>query len=302
MFLRRPRVSVGVTLVWPTVAVLGFLAMTGLIVALGASSTARYEFERNRVPQQQRSAADRGAGTHPGGSRRAGEVSTPGGAAESESRLRPEAGGVAVRPAVTPAAVGPSATGWWLVGEPEDGTSLRAVAGPFHERVDADWAALAGGLRAVAVYGALRPDGALVPRTSPEERAWLSELGEQLDRLAEDWDELLSDTDELTTLVVEVAAAIVEAGLPLHDCAQRGPGGDSPAGGVCLTPDPGSRGILVSWCPHDRMSVDQARGPAADAAVQQLLNAAVADVLAQLGFEVQPLASTGCHLVTTVRR
>src|SRR3954454_11553907 len=296
--MSRPRyeesgVIVGGTLLWPMVTVLGFLALTGVVVALGASATARYEFERNGAREPKRAAVPAGSSAHPAGSR------TPARQAEATEGAGV---GVAVRPVVTPVVEHAAGTGWWLVGESEDGDRLFAVAGPFRERVDADWAALANGLRACPLYGAIRADGALVPRTSPEERAWLSELGEQLDRLAEDWDELLSDTDELTTLVVEVAAAIVEAGLPLHDSAQRGPGGDSPAGGVCLTPDPGSRGILVSWCPHDRMSVDQARGPAADAAVQQLLNAAVADVLAQLGFEVEPLASTGCHLVTTARR
>src|SRR3954467_9323774 len=273
---------------WPLVAAFGFLGLTGVVVALGATATARYEFERNGAREPQRRASStRTSSAPPAGSRRA----------EAETQPQPQAVGVAVRP-VPPAHGGAPVTGWWLVGE----SSPQAVAGPFPDRMDADWAALTADEPATAVYGVRAPDGAVARRPSPEERVWLSELGEQLDRLAEDWDELLSDTDELTTLVVEVAAAIVEAGLPLHDCAQRGPGGDSPAGGVCLTPDPGSRGILVSWCPHDRMSVDQARGPAADAAVQQLLNAAVADVLAQLGFEVQPLASTGCHLVTAVRR
>jgi hypothetical protein len=56
--------------------------------------------------------------------------------------------------------------------------------------------------------------------------------------------------------VVEVAATLLDAGLALHDC--DGPG---PAGGVCLTPEPGSGGILVSWRPHDRMSVQRARAP-----------------------------------------
>ena len=48
-------------------------------------------------------------------------------------------------------------------------------------------------------------DGTVVRRQLPSERAWLADLGEQLDRLGDDWDELVSDDDALTTLVVEVA-------------------------------------------------------------------------------------------------
>ena len=47
--------TMGATLGWPTATVLlGFLVMTALVVILGTSSTARYEFERNgaRTPQQ----------------------------------------------------------------------------------------------------------------------------------------------------------------------------------------------------------------------------------------------------------
>jgi hypothetical protein len=112
------------------------------------------------------------------------------------------------------------------------------------------------------------------------------ELGDQLDRLPEDWDPLLDDTDALTTLVVEVAAALAEAGLPLHDC--RGNRGAS-SGGVCLTPAPDGSGILVSWRQHDRMSLHQVRGAAADAAVQELMNGAIAGVLATFGYPVEPL-------------
>ena len=121
-------------------------------------------------------------------------------------------------------------------------TTAQALAGPFADRIDADWAALADGLPAVSVYGARSADGHVAARPSPEERAWLAELGDQLDRLPTEWDELLSDTDPLTTLVVEVAAALVEAGLPLHDAPE-----DSPAGGVCLMPELAARGVVVSW-------------------------------------------------------
>ena len=39
--------TMGATLGWSIMTALGFLVMTGLVVALATSSTARYEFERN---------------------------------------------------------------------------------------------------------------------------------------------------------------------------------------------------------------------------------------------------------------
>jgi hypothetical protein len=289
-------VSVGVAVMWPAVAALGFLALICVVIALGASSTARYEFERNRVPQQQRSAA-RGASAHPAGSRAA-----TGRAEAAGAEPRREAVGVAVRPVAPPAVDTPPAIGWWLVQDGEDGSGPEVVAGPFADRLDADWAALASGLQACAAYGALRTDGGLALRPAPEELAWLGDLGEQLDRLDEDWDGLLTDTDPLTTLVVEVAAALVEAGLPLHDCAQRIPAAGGTAGGVCLTPELARGGVLVGWHSHDRMSLQHVRGAYADAAVQLAMNAAVAEVLMQLGFAVEAFGSAGCSLVTALRR
>jgi hypothetical protein len=291
---------------WPAVSALGFVVLGVLVIALGASSTARYEFERNRVQSaRQESVVGAGAGDVPAGGGATGRpvgdhtlVTAGGGTATQELRSEPVAAvGVANHPAgrrvVDPGAV----PAWWLVdelGEQPD----EIVAGPFPDRIEADWAALSSGLSGTArvVYAAERADGGgLVRRQLPQERAWLSELSEQLDRLAEDWDELLSDEDELTTLVVEVAAALVEAGLSLHDCA-----GDDPAGGVCLTPEAGHRGIVVSWHRHDRMSLQQARGAAMDAAVQRTMNAAIAELLACSGFRIEPFGSTGCSLVTVV--
>jgi hypothetical protein len=274
-------VTMGATMGWPAMAVLGFLVLTGVVVVLGTSSTARYEFERNGAREQQRSAA-RSFGTHPAGSRSA---SRPAGAVDALAR--PRTVDLAVRPAPAPATRG---GGWWLVDD-----SAQVLAGPFADRIDADWAALADGLPAVSVFGARRADGGVAPRPSPEERAWLGELGNQLDRLPRDWDELLSDTDPLTTLVVEIAAALVEAGLPLHDPAE-----DHPAGGVCLMPELAHGGVVVSWRAHDRMSLHHLRGAAADATVQQSMNAAIADVLGNLAFVVEPFGGTGSSLVTAL--
>jgi hypothetical protein len=191
------------------------------------------------------------------------------------------------------------AVGWWVTGD-----AGQVGAGPFADRVEAEWAALAGGAdsgpAAAVVYGVRRADGSFARRSSPQELAWLTELGAQLDRLGEDWDPLLSDSDALTTLVVEVAAALVEAGLPLHDASPEA--GAVPTGGVCLTPDPTATGVLVSWRQHDRMSVQQVRGAEADAAVQATMNAAVACVLADLDFDVEQFGDTGVCIVTAAGR
>jgi hypothetical protein len=207
---------------------------------------------------------------------------------------------VATHPAGRRLVEGESATGWWLVEEPaDDGSAARLLAGPFADRLDADWAALSAGLdgaRARAVYGARTVAGALLPQPVPQEGAWMLELGQQLTRLTEDWFDLVSDTDPLTTLVVEVAEALIEAGLPLHDCAGAGV-----VGGVCLTPHPPSGGILVSWHGHDRMTLQQLHGAEADAALRQTMSAAVADVLVLRGFDVASVPWSDGHLVTGER-
>jgi hypothetical protein len=245
-------------LLWPTVTLLGFVALATLVIALGTSSTARYERERAAVRRQQES----GTGGPP--------------------RTTHPAGRVARIPA--PA--------WWLVDE--SGTTV--VAGPFADAIEADWVALAGQLPdpVRAAYGVPGPDGCLVPRQLPQEREWLAHLSSQLDLLGEAWDGVSSDGDALTTLLVEVTAALVEAGLPLHDRS-------SSSGGVCLEPAPDGGGVLVSWRQHDRMSVEQVRGAAVDAAVQRTMTAAVADVLTQMAFEVSQFGATGCLLVTAQR-
>ena len=295
-------------LLWPTVSALGFLLMVGLVVALGLHSTARYEGERNRVQGRPRqvpahvdvpgtTAEGACAPLAPTGPAVRGQEG-PGQAAAGRA-LEPQeaAGRVATLPQARPA--GPSGddgstSAWWLVTEEDH----QVVAGPFADRVEADWALLAGpaGAPAHALYGVRRSDGGVVGRQTPEDLAWLTELGDQLDRLPQDWDEWLTDDDATATLVVEVAAALVESGFPLHDCA-----GDDAAGGACLTPEPGCAGVLVSWHQHDRMSRDQVRGAGTVTAVQRAMNAAVAACLEQLGFLVAPVGSSGCSLVIDAR-
>jgi hypothetical protein len=289
-----------VILVWPLVAAVGFVVLAALVVALATSSTARYEFERNQVQgQRQPSAVRTPVGAVAMSAASGSDPATPAAAPETLAE-QPSAVAVAAHPAGKRSAERGTPPAWWLVELIEDGAVERAVDGPFHDRIEADWAVLADGAGTTrrAVYGALRLDGGVVRRQSPQELAWLAELGEQLDRLPEDWDEGLTDEDDdaLVTLVVEVAAALVEAGLSVHDCA-----GDGPAGGVCLTPEPGRDGVLVSWHQHDRMSREQVRGAETDAAVQRTMNAAVADCLRQMGFEVEPFGSSGCSLVTAAQ-
>lgn len=274
--------TMGPTLGWPAMAVLGFVVLNAVVVLLGASSTARYEFERNGVRERQRTGAHT-IGAHPAGTR---SESRP--AAAPEVQPRPQAVDVAVLP--VPGAAS-SAPAWWLVDD-----SGRTVAGPFDDQLDADWRALAQELPAVSVHGVAAADGRVAPRPAPQERAFFRELGDQLERLPRDWDDVLSDTDPLTTLVVEIAAALFEAGLPLHDDSQ-----ENLAGGVCLVPEFDTGGVLVSWRAHDRMSVHDLRGPAATDTVSQSMNVAVADILWNLGFAVETVGATGSSLVTALR-
>src|SRR4051794_35637910 len=69
--LEEIRVSVGVALMWPLVAVFGFPGLPGVVVARGGTATARYEFGRKgaRDPQGGRSPAGAGSAP-PAGSRR----------------------------------------------------------------------------------------------------------------------------------------------------------------------------------------------------------------------------------------
>jgi hypothetical protein len=285
-------------LIWPVVAVLGFVVLATVVVALAASSTAQYEFERNRVRQQATVPVpvdeNRVAAVRPAEDQllAVGAV-----AAQSESGVEHAATlGGGGHPAGTRVVERGATPAWWLV-EACGQLGEQVVAGPFSDRLEADWAALAEGAERRPVFGAVRADGGMTRAQSAEERAWLGELGDQLDRLPEDWDEGLSDDDDaLVTLVVEVAAALVEAGLTVHDCA-----GQSTAGGVCLTPELGRSGVLVSWHQHDRMSRDQVRGAAIDAAVQQTMNVAIGDCLRQMGFELEPFGSSGCSLVTAAQ-
>ena len=289
-------------LLWPTVAAVGFFAMAGLVVLLGTSSTARYEFERNRVQGQRQQAAAPAAVAAVTAEQPAAEQLAPaatGTADPAEAGAEQTApSNVAVLSPAHPAGrrraetVGTPA--WWLVEECDGSPGTQVLAGPFADQVEADWAALAGlETPTVVVHGVLRADGAgVVRRQTPEEKAWLADLGDQLDRLPAEWDDRLDEDDELATLVVEIAGALVEAGLPLHDCV-----GDGPAGGICLTPAPDGGGVLVSWQQHDRMSRLQVRGPEAVTAVQHTMNAAIAGCLSELGFDVEPLGPTGCPFV-----
>jgi hypothetical protein len=278
----------------PTSVVIAFLALVGLVIVLGRSSTARFEFDRNCADVRTREHAVAAVST--------GRAAAPAMASTGAPALD---GGL---PAPVPAGSGGHPAGraiatrtatWWLVDDEGDDRAPEVIAGPFDDRIDAEWAALASGLAAGVrpAYGVLRSDGALARRQPTAERTWLVELGLQLSRLPSDWDAFLSDTDELGTLVVEVGEALLEAGLPLYDCAALWPEEGDPTGGVCLVPDPGSGGILVSWRAHDRMAVQQLRGTSVGDAVHRAMTAALGDVLAQLGFDVRPLPSGAGHLV-----
>jgi hypothetical protein len=70
---------------------------------------------------------------------------------------------------------------------------------------------------------------------------------------------------------------------------------------VVLLPELASGGVVVSWRTHDRMALHQTRGAAANVTVQQSMSAAIADVLWNLGFVVEPFGETGSSLVTALR-
>ncbi|MGY1835657.1 hypothetical protein ACI79P_11160 [Blastococcus sp. SYSU DS0510] len=274
---------------------IGCGALIAIVVVLGASSTARYEFERNGVQAQRRASVHASRPAAPAAARASEVTAAASGAAERPAAER-SAVGLATHPAGRDLPEGPSTTGWWLVAE-HDGA---AVAGPFVDSIDAGWARLSANLTDTTrvVHGGRRPDGGVVRRQPPEEREWLADLGDQLDRLSEDWDPfMVDDEDVLATLAVDVTAALLEAGLPLHDCEAREPAAHA-AGGVCLTPHPEGAGVLVTWRQHDRMNVHQAHGAALEAAVQRTMSVAVASVLRQMGFGVAEFGSPGCHLVT----
>lgn len=190
---------------------------------------------------------------------------------------------------------GGAGRGWWLVDD--EGGPCRIVAGPFPDRIQADWAADPfehdGGPRPQAVFGLRRADGGLDCGPSPEDDAWWSHLAEQLERLPLGWDGALPEDDPLITLAVDVMAALTEIGLPVLDCNALEEG----AGGACVTPEPRLDGIIVSWRQQHRMSVEQVHGAEATAAVGRVMNGALASALALRGFVVEPFDGVGGNVV-----
>src|SRR3954470_21677635 len=123
-------------LVWPLVAVVGFVVLAVLVIALASSSTARYEFERNQVQgQRQQLAVPAGAGESPvSGS----VLSQPGGEVTQGQRA---AVSVATHPAGK-RVVDPGATpGWWLVDEWRGRAGGQGGAGPLLPRREGGGAA-----------------------------------------------------------------------------------------------------------------------------------------------------------------
>lgn len=271
-------------MLWPAVAVIGFFFMAALVVVLAQSSTARYEFERNQVQRQEARVL---AGVAVGAA--SGVASQPAaGDGLAELSVAPFAG---QPPRELPSADwGTEKPTWWLTERSAVQRDGQVMAGPFGDRIEAGWAALSGG--GDAVYGVLRVDGRVSMRQLPEERAWLDELSAQLDRLPMDWDHDAVDDDELVSLAVEVASALVESGLPLHDCS-----GDGPAGGVCLSPDRGRPGIVVSWHQHRRASSPDVRTDDLHTAVQEAMTMALAESLLSLGHELEPFGPEGRSLL-----
>ena len=112
-------------LFWPTVSAVGFVLLAGLVIALASSSTARYEFERNRVQSARQEVAVATTGDVPAGAGPlGGPVADPpggtaapsaGGAAQEMGSERGAAVGVANHPAGKRAVEPGAAPAWWLV-------------------------------------------------------------------------------------------------------------------------------------------------------------------------------------------
>ncbi len=274
----------------PTLVVLCLLGLLGVVIALGRSATARYESDRYHANAGRTEAV---AATVQA------TVSTSVAAAMPGDRaLAPLSGSLRMAPVVAldrpagPARISPRTAAWWLKEHDV------VVAGPFADRIEAEWAALATDLEGSIhlAHGVLQPNGVPVSSEPLSDRAWLAALGLQLARLPEDWDAELSDDDPLATLVVEIAAALFEVGLSLHDSTEAG----SAVGGVCLTPEPGFGGIVVTWRQPDRMSVAQVHGATADDLVHDVMNGALANVLRARGFVVDAFGGGTAHVVRAV--
>lgn len=274
----------------PALFVLCFLALLGVVIALGRSATARYESDRHHADARRTEAV-----AAPVQSTVSTSVSAaiPGDRASAPQRgsLR-QAPVIALERPAGPALITPGTPSWWLMEHDV------VVAGPFAERMEAEWAALATGLDGSIhlAHGVLQSNGVLMSSEPLSEPACLVELGLQLARLPENWDAELSDDDPLATLVVEVAAALCQVGLSLHDSTAAG----GAVGGVCLIPEPGLGGIVLSWRQHDRVGVDHVHGATSDDVVHAVMNGALADVLRARGFVVDSFGGGSGHIVRAV--
>ena len=274
----------------PTLVILCFLALLGVVTALGRNATARYESDRycpntgrtDAVPATVQATASTSVSAALAGDRAPAPLS-------GSLRLAPV---IALERPAGPALISPQTAAWWLMEHDNI-----VVAGPFADRIEAEWAALATGLDGSVhvAQGVRQPNGVLVSYEPLSEPAWLAALGHQLARLPENWDAELSDDDPLTTLVVDIAAALCEAGLYMHDSTEA----SSAVAGVSLTPEPGLGGIVVTWRQHDRL-VDRIHRATPEDLVHDVMNGALADVLRAHGFVVDAFGGGSGHVVRTV--
>src|SRR5690349_16567639 len=142
----------------PSLVLLGFVALIGVVILLGRSSTARFEgarfaFEGNGAAVLERAVVAASAGS----------VSSAPAPLDVPSRQLPAA--AAGHPAGRGLSAARTAT-WWLTDDAAEDPAAAVVAGPFDDRIDAEWAALANGLAAGVrpAYGVLGTDGVLIAR------------------------------------------------------------------------------------------------------------------------------------------
>lgn len=112
----------------------------------------------------------------------------------------------------------------------------------------------------------------------------------QLSRLSDGRGAALDPADPQHRLMLEIARDLRAAGFELHDCALK-----SPTGGVCLAPGPGG-GVIVTWAQHDVLAGETPL-PDIYLELEELMNYALAEVLAVMRWRLEPIAQAGAYVV-----
>lgn len=118
-----------------------------------------------------------------------------------------------------------------------------------------------------------------------------ADLDEEVAKLSDGWGGRIGVDHPLARAMVDLTRSLVEAGFTVHDCALR-----DARGGVCLTPSAQEDGVIVTWTVHDALGHDLSRSREDDG-VHEVMNYALADTLAALGWDVTGFGQASAHLV-----